>query len=83
MFNAEKELQEAKREDLTVLVYSLPLKAREDDIWGFFKKEQCGKVRDVRIIKDPRSLRSKGVAYVEFYTSESVQKALRTNGRFF
>ena len=66
-----------------MLVYSLPLKAREDDIWGFFKKEQCGKVRDIRIIKDPRSLRSKGVAYVEFYTSESVQKALRTNGRFF
>lgn len=66
---AQKELEEAKREDLTVLVYCLPLKAREDDIWKFFKKQLCGKVRDIRIIKDPRSLRSKGVAYVEFYTS--------------
>ena len=76
-------MEEAKREDLTVLVYCLPLKAVENDIWGFFKKEMCGKVRDIRIIKDPRSLRSKGVAYVEFYTSESVQKALMTDGRLF
>jgi hypothetical protein len=30
----------------------------------FFKKQQCGKVRDIQIIKDPKSFRSKGVAYV-------------------
>ena len=64
-----------------MLVYCLPLRAKEDDIWGFFKKYECGKVRDIRIIKDPRSLRSKGVAYVEFYMSESVQKGLMSNGK--
>lgn len=69
-------MEEAKREDMTVLVYCLPLKAKEKDIWNFFIKNNSGKIRDIRIIRDARSGRSKGVAYVEFYNSESVQRAL-------
>jgi RNA-binding protein 39 len=42
-----------------------------------------GKIRDIRIIKDARSGKSKGVAYVEFYTSDSVQKALTMGDRPF
>lgn len=61
---------------MTILVYCLPLKAKEKDIWNFFNKNTCGKIRDIRIIRDARSGRSKGVAYVEFYNAESVQKAL-------
>ena len=61
---------------MTVLVYCLPLKAKEKDIWNFFIGNSSGKIRDIRIIRDARSGRSKGVAYVEFYNSESVQKAL-------
>ncbi|MCB0369274.1 MAG: hypothetical protein KDD45_07405 [Bdellovibrionales bacterium] len=61
---------------MTILVYCLPLKAKEKDIWNFFNKYNCGKIRDIRIIRDARSGRSKGVAYVEFYNAESVQKAL-------
>jgi len=45
------------------------LKAKEKDIWNFFSKAECGKIRDIRIIRDQRSGKSKGVAYVEFYTS--------------
>lgn len=69
-------MEEAKREDMTILVYCLPLKAKEKEIWNFFIKANCGKIRDIRIIRDVRSGRSKGVAYVEFYNAESVQKAL-------
>jgi RNA-binding protein 39 len=42
-----------------------------------------GKVRDVRIVRDPRSGRSKGVAYVEFYTSDSVLMAMTITGTKF
>ncbi len=69
-------MEDAKREDHTVLIYCLPLKAKEKHIWNFFNKAAVGKIRDIRIIRDAKSGRSKGVAYVEFYTSESVEKAL-------
>ena len=49
----------------------------------FFYENDCGKIRDIRIIKDGRSGKSKGVAYVEFYTSESIQKALTLGDRPF
>lgn len=57
-------MEEAKREDHTILVYCLPLKAKEKDIWNFFYKANIGRIRDIRIIKDGRSGKSKGVAYV-------------------
>ena len=75
---------------MTIIVYCLPLKAKEKDIWNFFCKAVCGKIRDIRIIRDVRSGRSKGIAYVEFYNAESVQKALtmtdmpfELKGRYF
>jgi RNA recognition motif-containing protein len=40
-------------------------------------------VRDVRIIRDQRSGRSKGVAYVEFYAPESVLRAMTLTGTKF
>ena len=39
-----------------------------------------GKVRDVQIVRDPRSGRSKGVGYVEFYSPESVLMAMTLTG---
>jgi RNA-binding protein 39 len=66
-----------------VLVHSLPLKAKEKDIWAFFVKQGCGKVSDIRIIKDPKSHKSKGIAYVEFFTAESIQKALHESDKPF
>lgn len=76
-----KEAEEAKRDDLTVLVLQLPLKASEIDIYKFFSDNQCGKIRDIRIIKDPKNGKSKGVAYVEFYSEESKFKALAQSGK--
>ncbi|GFE52806.1 splicing CC1-like family protein [Babesia ovis] len=75
----QREIEEAQREDLTVLVINLYLGADERKIYEVFS-EHAGKVRDVQCVRDARSGRSKGVAYVEFYTQESVIKALAMNG---
>lgn len=53
------------RDARTVFVSNLPLKADERDIREFFSK--AGKVRDVRLITDRFSRKSKG--YVSFFTS--------------
>jgi len=39
-----------------------------------------GKVRDVRVIRDPKTFKSKGVAYVEFYTPDSILKSMALSG---
>jgi len=56
-------------------VTRIHFKAEEKEIFGFFKQAQLGKIRDIRIIRDNRG-KSKGIAYVEFYTPESVLMAL-------
>jgi RNA-binding protein 39 len=42
-----------------------------------------GKIRDIKIIKDHKSGKSKGVAYVEFFDLTSVEKALGLNEKPF
>lgn len=74
-----REIEEARRDDLTVLILNLNLKATERDVWKFFS-EKAGKVRDIQIIRDSRSGKSKGVGYVEFYSPQSVLQALSLSG---
>ena len=50
------------------------------DVYEFFSKE-AGKVRDLYVVRDPKTGKSRGVAYVEFYLPESIMKALGCNGR--
>lgn len=75
---ADREAIEAERDTRTVFAQNLPTKATEDDIIEFFEK--VGKVRDVRLIADRNSRRSKGFGYIEFYEKESVQAALSLTG---
>ncbi|XP_071702755.1 uncharacterized protein [Rutidosis leptorrhynchoides] len=56
----------------------MPLKATEWDVYEFFSK--AGKVRDVRLIMDRNSRRSKGVGYIEFYDAMSVPMAIALSG---
>jgi RNA-binding protein 39 len=77
----ERLLEDSKRDDATVLILQLPPAADENDIYQYFKNGNCGKVSDIRIIKDARSGKSKGIAYVEFYLQDSILKAISmTNG---
>lgn len=69
------------RDDLTVLVQRIHPRADDFEIFEFFS--QCGKVRDIRLIRDQRSNKSKGVGYVEFENPQSVMNALALNGIAF
>ncbi|MBA0676655.1 hypothetical protein Goari_018123 [Gossypium aridum] len=68
-----------ERDQRTVFAYQMPLKATERDVYEFFSK--AGKVRDVRLIMDRNSRRSKGVGYIEFYDVMSVPMAIALSGQ--
>lgn len=62
-----------------MFAYQINLKADERDVYEFFSK--AGKVRDVRLIMDRNSRRSKGVGYIEFYDAMSVPMAIALSGQ--
>ncbi|XP_078173429.1 uncharacterized protein LOC144567217 [Carex rostrata] len=68
-----------ERDQRTVFAYQLSLRADERDVYEFFSK--AGKVRDVRLIMDRNSRRSKGVGYIEFYDVMSVPMAIALSGQ--
>ncbi|XP_038694096.1 RNA-binding protein 39 isoform X2 [Tripterygium wilfordii] len=68
-----------ERDQRTVFAYQMPLKASERDVYEFFSK--AGKVRDVKLIMDRNSRRSKGVGYIEFYDAMSVPMAIALSGQ--
>jgi RNA-binding protein 23/39 len=57
----------------------LAARIRPRDLEDFFSA--VGKVRDVRLITDPRTKRSKGIAYIEFKDVESVPLAIALTGQ--
>jgi len=75
-----RQVEEATRGDRTVMIVCLHHKADERDVYEFFSGN-AGKVRDVQIIRDARTGRSKGVAYIEFYLQEATLKALALSGQ--
>jgi len=75
-----RQVEDATRGDRTVMVVCLHHKADERDVYEFFSTN-CGKVRDVQLIRDARTGRSKGLAYIEFYLQESTLKALAMSGQ--
>lgn len=68
-----------ERDQRTVFAYQISLKATERDVFEFFSR--AGKVRDVRLIMDRNSRRSKGVGYVEFVDAMSVPMAIALSGQ--
>merc|ERR1719387_3258294 len=78
--NPVQEVEKAKerKDECTIMVMSLHPKTDERAIYKFFVK--CGKVRDVQIVVDPHSGKSKAIGYVEFYDAGSVLKAIHFSG---
>lgn len=72
---------EAQRDDCTILMYRLPLEVKEKDIFFFFAKANIGRVIDIKLIRDPRTGKPKGVCYVEFESQESVPLACSLSGQ--
>ncbi|CAI2738182.1 unnamed protein product [Dicrocoelium dendriticum] len=72
------ELTPEERDARTVFVWQLSARIRQRDLEDFFTS--VGKIRDVRLIMDNKTKRSKGIAYVEFREVESAQLALGLTG---
>ncbi|KAL6525968.1 hypothetical protein OROHE_015492 [Orobanche hederae] len=68
-----------ERDQRTVFAYQITLKAGERDVYEFFSR--VGKVRDVQLIMDRNTRRSKGVGYIEFYDAMSVPMAIALSGQ--
>jgi len=73
--------EEAERDSRTVFAYNLPIRATKGELYEFF--ETVGKVRDVRLISDRNSRKSKGFGYIEYYSADSVIPALHLSGTQF
>ncbi|XP_024148757.1 RNA-binding protein 39b isoform X2 [Oryzias melastigma] len=68
-----------ERDARTVFCMQLAARIRARDLEDFFSA--VGKVRDVRIISDRNSRRSKGIAYIEFVETSSVPLAIGLTGQ--
>ncbi|KAG7521210.1 RNA-binding protein 39-like [Solea senegalensis] len=68
-----------ERDARTVFCMQLAARIRARDLEDFFSA--VGKVRDVRIISDRNSRRSKGIAYIEFVEASSVPLAIGLTGQ--
>ena len=49
---AKRQAEEAQRDDCTVLVTRIHLRADEKEIYQFFAQAGVGKIRDIRLIRD-------------------------------
>mmetsp|Transcript_6802 Transcript_6802/g.14697 ORF Transcript_6802/g.14697 Transcript_6802/m.14697 type:complete len:178 (-) Transcript_6802:48-581(-) len=76
----QRMLEDAKRMDRTVMVVGLSTRADERDVFEFFSG-RAGVVKDVQIIRDARTGKSKGVCFVEFSTAEGMVKSLSMTGQ--
>lgn len=79
----KRKLHEAEREankyEYTVFVAQIHPKVNERDLFEFFS--HVGRVEDIRLIRDQRTQKSKGLCYVEFWEKESVSKAVTLTGQ--
>ncbi|CAF1056711.1 unnamed protein product [Brachionus calyciflorus] len=73
------ELTPEERDQRTVFCMQLAARIRPHDLEKFFLT--VGRIRDVRLITDPRTKRSKGIAYIEFRDIESVPLAIALTGQ--
>ncbi|XP_067652286.1 RNA-binding protein 39-like isoform X2 [Haliotis asinina] len=73
------ELTPEERDARTIFCMQLSARIRPRDLEEFFSS--VGKVRDVRLITDNKTRRSKGIAYVEFAETDSVPLAMGLNNQ--
>lgn len=75
----EENLSQEERDARTVFIMQLARNVTIQDIQDFFSK--VGQVRDVRLISDRNSRRSKGIGYVEFTNPSAVTLAIKLSGQ--
>lgn len=62
----------------SVFLRNLPFDLTDDELWSAFTK--CGDISSVRVMKDKVTYRGRGLGYVNFAKSDSVELALKMNG---
>merc|ERR1719285_1010119 len=75
----ERHEKERERDQRTIFAAQIHPKNEEREIFEFFS--EVGKVVDIQLIRDTRTLKSKGLAYIEFEDRRSVPHALALSGR--
>jgi len=75
----DKEDAALTKDQRTIFVSQLVMRADERDIRRFFKRKAGCKVNDVILLRDRRTGRHKGCAYVELGRLEDVPKAVEYN----
>lgn len=68
-------MNDSERDLRTIFIQNLSTKTTKEDIMEWFDQADA-KVREVQLITDRKTRKSKGFGYVEFYQKESVLKAL-------
>lgn len=60
----------------TIFIGNLPWVLQEEDLRSHF--EDCGKILNVRIIRDKDTFIGKGIAYIQFEGKEAMKRAMDT-----
>lgn len=81
--SAKQVIMNESRKDKSVRIYKLNYKAKEKELFNFFYDNNVKKIIDIRIERDKNSLKSKGIATVEFDSYDAAIKALNLSGRLF
>ncbi|KAH7645302.1 rna-binding protein 34-like [Dermatophagoides farinae] len=66
---------------MSLFLGNLSFKTNEDELREFFI--ECGEIKSVRIVRDPKTGMGKGFGYVNFKTKDSVVLAMEKNGQMF
>ncbi|KAK3912581.1 RNA-binding protein 34 [Frankliniella fusca] len=73
--NASKKEYDPKK---SIFIGNVSFAAEEEDLWELFSK--CGAIESVRIVRDPVTAVSKGVAFVNFQERDAAELALQLDG---
>ncbi len=78
LHSPEPEVPSEDRDRRTVMCMQLAALVGPKELQEFFQK--VGQVKEVKMIADKNSRRSKGIAYVEFHDEGTVKPALELSG---
>lgn len=74
------ESEETKHDyESTIFIGNLPWVISEEDVREHF--EDCGKILNVRIIRDKVNFIGKGIGYIQFSSKEEMRKAVDTKNK--
>ena len=76
-----RQIEEAESFDRTILMYSFPNEVNERKIFNFFASYDILPIIDIKLLRDPRTNRSKNCCYVEFDTKDRARQAINLSGQ--